>query len=69
MSDHNKAIRMAQNLLRKRAESFRDAEIGYQQYAEHPSKRAYNRAAEELEVLLIPEENITRPTHLTKDVR
>lgn len=64
MSDHNRAIRMAQNLLRKQADGFKDTEIGYQQYAEHPSKRAYNRAAEALEVLIIPEENITRPTHL-----
>lgn len=56
MSEHNTAIRMAQNLLRRRAKSFPDVEIGYHQFAAHPSTTAYERAATDLEDLIYPEE-------------
>lgn len=56
MSEHNKAIRMAQKLLQSRAQTFQPVEVGYHQYSEHPKKRAYEAAANELEALILDEE-------------
>lgn len=67
MSDHNTAIRMAQNLLTHAADGFREVEIGYHQFAPHPLARGYREAAKLIETLLIPEENIIRPTHLVEE--
>lgn len=64
MSDHNQAIRMAQNLLRKQADAFKDVEVGYHQHEPNPLARGYRAAADAIDALIIPEENITRPTHL-----
>lgn len=64
MSDHNRAIHMAQSLLRKQADAFKGVEVGYHLHEPNPLARGYRSAAEALEVLFIPEENITRPSHL-----
>lgn len=56
MSAHNDAVRMAQNLLRQRSKTFPDCEVAYHVYAPHPTARAYAQAAEELEVLIMPED-------------
>lgn len=69
MSDHNTAIRMAQNLLRSQADQYRDVEIGYNQWATNPLARGYRAAANTIEALIIPEERITRPSVVEENDR
>lgn len=54
MSDFNHAIRMAQRLLRSRANTFGQVEVGYNQWTESPKRGIYLLAADELEPLICP---------------
>jgi hypothetical protein len=53
VSEHNTAIRMAQKLLRTRAASMPQEEIGYKQMSKARDAYAYERAASELEALIL----------------
>lgn len=53
MDEYTRAIRQAQNILRAKAETFGDQEVGYHQWARDPRKGAYHNAADDLNVLLI----------------
>lgn len=68
MSDHNTAIRMAQNLLRQQADQFKDVEVGYHQHEPNPLARGYREAAKTIEALIMPE-HINRPSHLDEQDR
>lgn len=52
MSEHDQAIRQAQRLLRRRARSFPEREVGYHVFAPSPYAEAYEQAARELEDLI-----------------
>ena len=55
-SEYNRAIRMAQRVLRSAATRVGTVEIAYHQDIEHPDGPALRRAANLLEPLIEPEE-------------
>ncbi|WP_030149513.1 hypothetical protein [Mycetocola saprophilus] len=56
MSEHNRAIRMAQKLLRRRAEQFEGHENANRDWVESPKTLAFIDAASELDTLIEDEE-------------
>ena len=50
---HNDAIQQAQQFLRSRAKTFGTVEVGYQQIQDHPNKRAFEQAADEIDHIKI----------------
>lgn len=52
MNEHDQAIRQAQRLLRRRARSFPEREVGYKVYSPSPKAYDYLDAAEDLEDLI-----------------
>lgn len=55
MSEHNKAIRLAQRVIRQQAATFRPVELGYQNMVPDPRVAGYEAAAALLEALIEPE--------------